>query len=58
MQWIHNKTVNIHGIHSSLKEAFEFCSSLYTDEFKTLPKSTRGNRKSNKFAFGTPWLPD
>ena len=60
MQWIYNKTVNISGIHvySSLVEAFEFCWSLFPDEHKTLPKSTRRNVKSNKFAFGIPWLLD
>ena len=26
--------------------------------YNTLPKSTRRNVKLNKFAFGTPWLPD
>ena len=51
-------TLNISGIHSCLEEAFEFCWSLFTDEHKTLPKSTRRNVKSNKFAFGTLWLPD
>ena len=52
------KTVNISRIYSSLEEAFEFCWSLFADEHKTLPKSTKRNVKSNKFAFGTLWLPD
>ena len=32
--------------------------SSFADEHNTLPKSTRRNVKLNKFAFGTPWLPD
>ena len=39
-------------------EAFEFCRSLFADEYKTLPKSTRRNVKLNKFVFGSLWLPD
>ena len=54
MQRIYNKTVNIYGIYSSQEEAFEFCSSLFADEHKTSPKSTRRNIKSYKFAFATP----
>ena len=53
-----NKTANICGIKSSLEEAFEFCWSSFADAHNTLPKSTRRNVKLNKFAFGTPWLPD
>ena len=58
MRWIYDKTANICGIYSSLQEAFKFCWSSLTDELNTLPKSTRGNVKLNKSAFGTPWLPD
>ena len=57
-KWIYNKTVNTWGIYSSLEEAFEFCFSSFANEHNTLPKSTRGNEKLNKFAFGTAWLPD
>ena len=39
------------GIYSALEEAFEFCWSSFADEHNTLPKSTRRNVKSNKFAF-------
>ena len=39
-------------------EAFEFCWSLFADEYKTLPKSTRRNVKLKKFVFGSLWLPD
>ena len=46
------------GIYSALEEAFEFCWSSFADEHNTLPKSTRRNVKSNKFAFWTPWLQD
>ena len=46
------------GIQSSLEEAFEFCWSSFEDEHNTLPKSTRRNVELNKFAFGTPWLPN
>ena len=40
------------------RKAFEFCWSSFLDEHNTLPKSTRRNVKLNKFAYGTPWLPD
>ena len=52
------KTINVCGICSSLDEAFEFCWIWFADEHNTLPKLTRSNIKLNKFAFGTPWLPD
>ena len=42
----------------SQEEAFEFCWSSFADEHNTFPKSTRRNVTLNKFAFGTPWLPD
>ena len=54
----YNKTVNICGIYSSVEEAFELCWSMLADGPNTLPKLTRRNIKLNKFAFGTPWLPD
>ena len=49
-----HKTVNniFCGIQSSLEETFEFSWSSFADKHNTLPKLT------NKFAFGTPWLPD
>ena len=46
------------GMYSSLEEVFEFCWSSFADEHNTFPKSTRRHVKLNKFAFGTPWLPD
>ena len=46
-RWISDKIVNIWVFWSS-----------FADEHNTLPKSTRRNVKLNKFAFGTPWLPD
>ena len=58
MRWIYNKTVNMSGIYSALEEAFEFCWSSFADEHNTLPKSTRRNVKSKKFAFWTLWLQD
>ena len=58
MWWICNKTVNIYGIYTSLKEAFKFCWSLFADELNTWPKPTRRKVKLNKSAFGTPRLPD
>ena len=36
---------------------FLICWSLFADEYKTLPKSTRRN-VTNKFVFGSLWLPD
>ena len=39
-------------------EAFTCCWSLFADEYKTLPKSTRRNVKLKKFVFGSLWLPD
>ena len=41
------------------KKAFWFCWSSLADEHKTLPNSTRSrNIKTNKYAFGAPWLLD
>ena len=42
----------------SLEEAFQFWRNSFADEHKTLPKSTKGSLKSNKYAFGAPWLGD
>ena len=40
---------NVYLLQSSQDEAFEFCWSLFADEYKT----TRTNVKLNKFAFGS-----
>ena len=42
-----------HRMYSSLEKPFEICWSSLADEHKPLPKLTRRNIKSNKFAFGT-----
>lgn len=42
------------GMYSSLEKPFEICWSSLADEHKSLPKLTRRNINSNKFAFGTP----
>ena len=58
MQRISYKPVNICGIQSSLKEAFEFCWSSLADEHNTFPKSTIRHVKLDTFTVGIPWLPN
>ena len=42
--------------YSSLEEEFECCWSLLADEHSNSPKSSRRNKKLNKFVFGTQRL--
>ena len=44
--------------YSLFKSSIAFCWSSFADEHNTSPKSTTRHLKLNKFAFGTPWLPD
>ena len=53
VHWLSFRHMSSYEVYFSLEEAFEFRWSLFADEHNTWLKSTRGNVKLNKFAFGT-----
>ena len=57
-QRLNLNAMNLQQNSQYLEEAFEFSWSSFADEDNTFPKPTRRNLVLNKFAFGTPWLPD
>ena len=50
------QSIFLENNYSSLEEEFECCWSSLADEHSNSPKSSRKNKKLNKFVFGTQRL--